>query len=310
MQYEFKTMKTYFLIIFVLLCGLHHAVLTTRHHQNHVHHSEVGLKHDATWKRHYNAKKHNVKDQEETSNNENKDDKPTEKNDENERDINITKIYDHVSRKNIVGKKPEHPSTKLRHHRHHQSRTENAVKRSSYVSSQPGVWQFDTMAGDNMKLIVSDFSKKAADIVSGVRRSDYPDGGPGPSPGGGDMPDARSSPPPGDMPEPRSNELFMPGDEKTFEEPAPFLHRHDHGPFHHYENNGHPMIGGMARGAAVVTHQIELQSQPSNVYMHGVEKTQRKSDLLLFVFGFEIIHDETAMHNGTILYQVEGPITH
>ena len=192
-------------------------------------------------------------------------------------DVNITRIYDRINRFD------KHPVV-----------TVNGTKRSSRPQS-PGLWQFDTAGNDDVKLLISDVSKSAANIVKtlsqddttlvhtdltkpskasivgGERRGCISDCGINGLPGPSIPPNHR-----GGRFSQFSNELFMPGVEKTFSEPMSILNHRDGGPFHHYENGGHPLIGGLAHGTSIVTHQMDYETSPRQVFMHGIEKIQRK----------------------------------
>jgi len=260
-------MKKIFLILLLTLASVGYSFHKRRHKNKTVK--------QKLWKRHYTKKKkHEIKGQ--------YPEKEKERGDNG--DINVTRIFDHVSKYQQFG-----------------PQTENGEKRSTRGGQfSPGLWQFDTAGNDDVKLLVSDVSKTAADIVKGISSDDSKLLGPDSNKGKTDIVNGvrRSDCVSlnnclgginGMISNGHSrfnqynNEVFMPGDEKTFSEPMNMLHHHDNGPFHHYENGGNPLIGGLAHGSSIVTHQIDYQTSPRQVYMHGIEKTQRKSYITLLI---------------------------
>lgn len=219
MDYDCEAMKIFFLLIFLTVLNVG---LTKRKHKNNAIKEEL-------WRRHHiNKRKH------ETGGNGTKGMVVDHK-----EDINVTKIYDHISK--FHAQRPKE---------------ERGTKRSTY--GKP-IWQVDSLGNNEMKLLVGGggIPKNNMNYVNAIRRSGYQ--------GGGHR----------HLHHRYQHELYTPASEKMYDDTLTFLNRHDeHGPFHHYENGGHALLGGLTHGGSIVTHSMDYDSQPSQVYMHGIEKTQ------------------------------------
>ena len=120
------------------------------HYANHHHHNRNHSNNRADlWRRDYahaRRRKHEIEGQ-----NPNKAKIKTD-----DPELNITRIYDRI---NKFHKRPV--------------LTVNSTKRSAQPPGySPGLWQFDTAGNDDVKLLVSDVSKTAANIVKTLSRDD------------------------------------------------------------------------------------------------------------------------------------------